>query len=253
MSQEASRPFFSVITVVRNAVSTIEDCIKSVETQSFRDFEYIVVDSLSDDGTSELISKHLDSIDKYVREKDSGIYDAMNKGLALANGDVVGILNSDDIYAHPRVIADVVQAFSNSSNDAVSTDVHIFSGNPANIVRKYRCTRWKPWMFRIGHQPPHPGFFVRKNCYTRYGFFDTHFRTAADFELLFRFIKANKVSTQFLPYTSVLMRSGGASQQSFSAISNANREVHAALKKHGYFSLLPMIWLKYLIKIFQWV
>jgi glycosyltransferase involved in cell wall biosynthesis len=243
----------SIITVCYNSAKTLEETILSVLGQTYTDIEYIIIDGNSRDGTSAIISKHRSQVAQVVSEPDKGIYDAMNKGLALANGDVVGILNSDDIYAHPRVIADVVQVFSNSSNDAVSTDVHIFSGNPANIVRKYRCTRWKPWMFRIGHQPPHPGFFVRKNCYTRYGFFDTHFRTAADFELLFRFIRVNKVSTQFLPYTSVLMRSGGASQQSFSAISNANREVHAALKKHGYFSLLPMIWLKYLIKIFQWV
>ncbi len=243
----------SIITVCYNSAKTLEETIHSVLGQTYTDIEYIVIDGDSRDGTAAIISKYRSQIAQVVSEPDKGIYDAMNKGLALATGDVVGILNSDDIYAHSQVIADVVQAFSNSSNDAVSTDVHIFSGNPANIVRKYRCTRWKPWMFRIGHQPPHPGFFVRKSCYTRYGFFDTHFRTAADFELLFRFIKVNKVSTLFLPYTSVLMRSGGASQQGFSAISNANSEVHAALKKHGYFSLLPLIWLKYLIKIFQWV
>jgi hypothetical protein len=108
-------------------------------------------------------------------------------------------------------------------------------------------------MFRLGHQPPHPGFYVRKNCYERLGVFDLQFRRAADFELLLRFIGVHKINTKYLPYTSVLMRSGGSSQQGLKAISEANREDHLALSKHGYFSALPLIWCKYALKVFQWV
>jgi hypothetical protein len=150
------------------------------------------------------------------------------------------------------VIADVVAAM-NDNTDAICSDVHIFKDQKENVVRKYRCTRWKPWMFRIGHQPPHPGFFVRKTCYEKYGNFDLQYKRAADFELLLRFIGVHKINIKFLAYTSVLMRSGGSSQQGLKAISEANIEDHRALRKHGYFSVLPLIWCKYFLKVFQWV
>ena len=241
----------SIITVCYNSARTLQDTIESVLAQTYTNIEYIIIDGGSTDDTPAIIEKYRSRIAHVVSEPDRGLYDAMNKGIALSSGELVGILNSDDLLAHAGVIADVVSALD-SNTEAICSDVHIFKNHRNNIVRKYRCTRWKPWMFRLGHQPPHPGFFVRKNCYERFGVFDLQFRRAADFELLLRFIGVHKINTKYLPYTSVLMRSGGSSQQGLKAISEANREDHLALRKHGYFSALPLIWCKYALKVFQW-
>ena len=242
----------SIITVCYNSARTLQETIESVLTQTYQNIEYIIIDGNSTDETPAILTQYQNRIAHIVSEPDKGLYDAMNKGIALSTGEVIGILNSDDVLAHSGVIADLVNAFD-FQTDAICSDVHIFKDKKENVVRKYRCTRWKPWMFRIGHQPPHPGFFVRKTCYEKYGSFDLQFKRAADFELLLRFIGVHKINTKFLPYTSVLMRSGGSSQQGLTAISEANIEDHRALKKHGYFSVLPLIWCKYFLKIFQWV
>ncbi|MFN4914184.1 MAG: glycosyltransferase family 2 protein [Sphingomonadales bacterium] len=242
----------SIITVCYNSARTLQDTIESVLAQTYADIEYILVDGGSTDETPAIIDRYRSRIARVVSEPDQGLYDAMNKGIALATGQIIGILNSDDLLAHDGVIADIVAAMDEHT-EAICSDVHIFNNNKENVVRKYRCTRWKPWMFRIGHQPPHPGFFVRKNCYERFGVFDLQFKRAADFELLLRFIGVHKINTKFLSYTSVLMRSGGSSQQGIKAISEANREDHLALRKHRYFSAVPLIWCKYLLKVFQWV
>ena len=242
----------SIITVCYNSARTLQETIESVLSQTHPDIEYIVVDGGSTDETPTIIETYRNRIARVISEPDKGLYDAMNKGIAAASGEWVGILNSDDIFAHENVIKEILNTL-NPSTEAVCTDVHIFKNTPQNIVRRYRCTRWKPWMFRIGHQPPHPGFFVKKSCYERYGTFDLQFKRAADFELLLRFIAVHKINVKFLPYTSVLMRSGGSSQQGLKAISEANREDHQALRKHGYFSAVPLIWCKYFLKIFQWM
>jgi glycosyltransferase involved in cell wall biosynthesis len=242
----------SIITVCYNSARTLQETIESVLTQTYSNIEYIIIDGNSTDETPTILAQYQKRIAHIVSEPDKGLYDAMNKGIALSTGEVIGILNSDDVLAHSGVIADVVAAM-NDNTDAICSDVHIFKDQKENVVRKYRCTRWKPWMFRIGHQPPHPGFFVRKTCYEKYGNFDLQYKRAADFELLLRFIGVHKINIKFLAYTSVLMRSGGSSQQGLKAISEANIEDHRALRKHGYFSVLPLIWCKYFLKVFQWV
>ena len=242
----------SIITVCYNSARTLQETIESVLTQTYSNIEYIIIDGKSTDETPAILAQYQKRIAHIVSEPDKGLYDAMNKGIALSTGEVIGILNSDDVLAHSGVIADVVAAM-NDNTDAICSDVHIFKDQKENVVRKYRCTRWKPWMFRIGHQPPHPGFFVRKTCYEKYGNFDLQYKRAADFELLLRFIGVHKINIKFLAYTSVLMRSGGSSQQGLKAISEANIEDHRALRKHSYFSVLPLIWCKYFLKVFQWV
>lgn len=242
----------SIITVCYNSARTMQETIESVLTQSYQNIEYIIIDGNSTDETPAILTQYQNRIAHIVSEPDKGLYDAMNKGIALSTGELIGILNSDDVLAHSGVIADVVAAM-NDNTEAICSDVNIFKDKKENVVRKYRCTRWKPWMFRIGHQPPHPGFFVRKRCYENYGSFDLQFKRAADFELLLRFIGVHKINMKFLPYTSVLMRSGGSSQQGLRAISEANIEDLRALRKHGYLSVLPLIWCKYFLKIFQWV
>ena len=239
----------SVITVAWNSAATIEETIQSVLAQDHKDLEYIIIDGASKDNTLEIIKKY--PIHVVVSEPDKGIYDAMNKGLARATGDVVAILNSDDIYKNNSVLSRVAQEFEQQNCDALSTDIEIFKGKPSQVIRYYSCTKWKPWMFRIGAQPPHPGFFIRKNTYDKFGFFDTGFKIAADFELMLRFILKHHIKVYFSPWVSVSMRSGGESQRSFRNIARTNYEDHKALRKNGFFSTPPTIWTKYLIKIFQ--
>lgn len=185
MSQEASRPFFSVITVVRNAVSTIEDCIKSVETQSFRDFEYIVVDSLSDDGTSELISKHLDSIDKYVREKDSGIYDAMNKAIAMCEGEYIGIINADDAYFEDTLKRIRAALSKNPEAEIIYGGVEFLSpGTGSLLVDHSNLART---------MIAHPSCFVYAHTYRELGTFNLSFKIAADYDFMLRAFNAGAV------------------------------------------------------------
>jgi glycosyltransferase involved in cell wall biosynthesis len=185
MSQEASRPFFSVITVVHNAVSTIEDCIKSVETQSFRDFEYIVVDSLSDDGTSELISKHLDSIDKYVREKDSGIYDAMNKAIAMCEGEYIGIINADDAYFEDTLKRIRAALSKNPEAEIIYGGVEFLSpGTGSFLVDHTNLART---------MIAHPSCFVSTHTYRELGTFNSSFKIAADYDFMLRAFSAGAV------------------------------------------------------------
>lgn len=185
MSQEVSMPFFSVITVVRNAVSTIEDCIKSVETQSFRDFEYIVVDSLSDDGTSELISKHLDSIDKYVREKDSGIYDAMNKAIAMCEGEYIGIINADDAYFEDSLKRIHAAITKNPEAEIIYGGVEFLSPGTGSLLVDH--SNLAQTMIA------HPSCFVSTHTYRELGAFDSSFKIAADYEFMLRAFSAGVV------------------------------------------------------------
>jgi len=240
----------SIITVCFNSAATIAECIESVLVQTCSDVEYIVVDGNSNDGTKEIIQRYLPRISHFISEPDSGIYDAMNKGLALATGDIVGILNSDDIYKKPDVLERIVALFQNDQ-ECICTDVEIFENSPENVIRYYSCTTWKPWMFRIGHQPPHPGFFAKKDCYLKWGNFNTKFKLAADFDLLMRFIFKNKAKTEYHPWVSVSMRSGGASQKGLRNISRSNREVNQSIKGNGYYSNILLVWMKYILKIFQ--
>lgn len=243
---------FTIITVSFNSANTIVETIKSVLAQDYKNIEYIIIDGASTDGTLEIINQYSSQITKIISEKDAGIYDAMNKGLAAATGDIVGILNSDDLFHNTTVLSTIIQHF-NPTIDCIATDVEIFSTVPSNVLRYYSCTRWKKWMFRFGHQPPHPGFYVRNSVYKKYGFFNITYKLAADFDMLLRLIMKNKCPTLFLPIVSVSMRSGGESQKSFKNIQKANREVNHALNNNGYFSLPFFIWLKYPIKIFQYL
>lgn len=242
----------SIITVCYNAEATIEETILSVLGQTHTDVEYIIIDGNSTDRTKQIIAKYRDRISHYISEPDKGIYDAMNKGLHLVTGQITGILNSDDIYKDTHVLSKIVSEFSDAIN-CVSTDVEIFKDNAENVVRYYSCVRWKYWMFRLGHQPPHPGFFARTSCYKELGLFNTKYKLGADFDLLLRFITHYRKSTVFKPWVSVSMRGGGASQKSLSNIHKANSEVNDSLNRNGFYSNILLIWLKYPLKLFQFI
>ena len=185
----------SIITVCFNAVSTIKDTIDSVLNQNYPEIEYIIVDGASTDGTVEIIRSYGNRIAKFISEPDEGIYDAMNKGISLASGNIVAILNADDFYINSQVISKVVKAFRESGADIVYGDIVIVHPeNTEKVVRYWKAGKYRPGSFKWGWHPPHPAFFVKRKIYEKYGVFDLEFkRVAADFEIMARFMERYRV------------------------------------------------------------
>ena len=237
----------SLITVSYNSASTIADTLKSVQFQTYQDIEYIVVDGNSSDGTIEIVKQFLDAsqglVTKFLCERDKGIYDAMNKGLAMATGDIIGVLNSDDFYCSNDVIEEVVRAFQQNKTDCLYGDLNYVDPiDTSKIVRKWRSGSFRKENFLKGWMPPHPTFFVRKTCYDRFGKFDTQFKSAADYELMLRFLFKESCSAVHLPKVMIHMRAGGVSNVSLKNRIRANREDRLAWKINGlkpkWFTLL---------------
>lgn len=205
----------SIITATWNSATTIENAILSVVSQGYPDLEHIIVDGNSSDATLPIIFRHADRIDKLISEPDHGIYDAMNKGISLATGDVVGILNSDDFYAHPRVLEKVAHVFEDKGIHTCYGDlIYVDPANVKRITRYWRSGIHNPRSFYQGWMPPHPTFFVRRSVYEKYGNFNLSLGTAADYELTLRLLLKHGVSTIYIPEVLVYMRSGGASNAS---------------------------------------
>ncbi|MBI5401661.1 glycosyltransferase [Candidatus Wolfebacteria bacterium] len=239
----------SIITVVFNNKKFIESAIKSVLSQTYPDIEYIVIDGGSTDGTLEIINKYRDRIAKFVSEPDKGIYDAMNKGLKLATGEIVGILNSDDFYADENSIKIVVKEMGKSGAGCLWGDLVIVDrNNPDKVVRFWKSSPYFDGKFKTGWHPPHTTFFVRKKIYDKYGFLNLDFKIAADYELMLRFLEKHKVSSGYIPKVFVKMRGGGASAKN---IIKANIESYRAWKVNGLKISFLRIFLKPLSKIFQ--
>ena len=265
----------SLITVSYNSAKTIADTLKSVQSQTYKDIEYIVVDGKSSDGTIEIVkqfviakqgtmqgrsegasqdlpedlSKNLINVasqgvvTKFLCERDKGIYDAMNKGLAMATGEVIGVLNSDDFYCSNDVIEEVVRVFEQNNTDCVYGDLnYVDPSDTSKIVRKWRSGSFRKENFLKGWMPPHPTFFVRKTCYDKFGTFDTQFKSAADYELMLRLLFKESCSAVHLPKVMIHMRAGGVSNVSLKNRIRANREDRLAWKINGlkpkWFTLL---------------
>ena len=240
----------SIITVAYNSQSTIEETIQSVLSQDYSAIEYIVIDGGSSDGTVDLIKKYQANIDYFVSEPDQGIYDAMNKGVDAATGELIGILNSDDVYANNKVISDLVNQVK--GHDAVYGDLVYVKANDLNkIKRVWKSGNYKTGSFVKGWMPPHPTFFVKKACYTNLGSYDTRLKSAADYELMLRFILKNNISISYLPKVVVKMRLGGVSNVSFKNRYLANREDKLAWKLNGLRPRFVTFLLKPLRKITQ--
>ncbi len=209
----------SIITPVLNAVDTIEDCIKSVQTQTYKNLEHIIIDGGSTDGTLEKIKKLFNDKMKVVSEPDEGIYDALNKGIKLATGEIIGILHANDFYPNDRVLEMVAEVFLNYDVDSCYGDlVYVDKWDTSKIIRYWRSGYYKHGMFRWGWHPPHPTFFVKKQVYEKYGLYNTSFKIAGDYELMLRFLEKYKISTYYIPSILVNMRIGGKSNQSLKNI-----------------------------------
>ena len=225
------KPSITIITAVFNGSSTVSGCLKSVNSQTVP-VEHIIIDGASTDNTLEIV-RQISPYARIVSEKDNGIYDAMNKGIRLATGDIVGILNADDFYADPLVLETVINAFVDQEIDACYSDlVYVDQEKTDKIVRYWKSCPYRNGLFEKGWVPPHPTFFVRREVYERSGFFDLDYQIAADFELMARFIDSHKIRTIYLPQVTVHMRLGGTTNKSIRNIIKQNIEIIRALKKN---------------------
>ena len=273
----------SLITACYNSAATIRTAIESVLSQKGVDIEYIVVDGGSTDGTVDIIKEYSTRSTrstwltfKWISERDEGMYDAINKGIKMATGDVVGILNADDILAADNTLATIAEVFSRkerkgrkeegcgeaarSEVECVYADIRfVKSGDSveelrnAKTVRYCSAARWRPWMFRFAAMVPHPSFYARRECFDKLGMYSLDYRICADFELVLRFLGIAKLPSVYLPKCVVVMRTGGASTAGWRSNVEINREDLRALKANGVWSCLPLIYLKYLFKIWGFV
>lgn len=247
----------SIITVVYNGTDTIEDCLCSVLSQDYPNVEYIIIDGASTDGTVEKIrqfdsSKFPHTMTKFISEPDSGIYNAMNKGIGLATGEVIGILNADDIYQDAKVVSKIVHQFEQTKADAIYADlVYVNKTNTDAITRYWKSGSYKNGAFLWGWMPPHPTFFVKYNLYQQFGVFNETLRIAADYELMLRFIHKHKASVAYLPEVVVRMRVGGVSNTDFSNRLKAHEESRKAWTINGLKPSFLTLWMKPLRKFSQ--
>ncbi len=244
----------SVITVAFNAEKTIADTLDSVATQLHPDVEHIVVDGASTDGTLTVIERHGQRVSRLVSEPDHGIYDAMNKGLRLATGDIIGFLNADDVYADTGVLARVSANMEAEGLDALFGDAEFVSAEqPDRPLRRYRSERFRPGRIAWGWMPAHPTLFLRRELYERFGLFRTDYRIAGDFELVARMFHGDTLKYRHLPEVLVRMQTGGVSTGGWRNTLLLNREVLRACRENGISTSLPKILSKYPAKLLEFV
>jgi glycosyltransferase len=224
----------SIITVCRNAETTIESSIQSVLKQDYPNIEYIVIDGKSSDKTISIIEKYSDKISKFISEKDEGMYFALNKGIRFATGDIIGLVHADDFYSNAKIISRIVKEFAEKKVDSVYGDLqYIEKGNSEKISRHWKSGPFNPKNFLKGWMPPHPTFFVKKNCYEKFGSFNTQFTISADYELMLRFLFKHKISCSYIPEVLVKMKTGGISNVTLKSRIKANKEDRLAWKING--------------------
>ena len=241
----------SIVTVCRNSSAVISTCLESVAGQTHRKIEHIVVDGASMDDTLKVVDR-FPHVTKKLSEPDKGLYDAMNKGIALATGDVVGILNSDDFYPRADVLEKVAAEFQRPAVDAVIGDVKFVSPDDlTRITRHYSAKGWNVGRFRDGFMPPHPAFFVRRECYQRLGGYRTDYEISADFELLVRFLHGARLNYRYICDSLVFMRSGGTSNANLHRRLLLNRETLRACRENGINTSALRLSMRYWRKVWE--
>jgi len=234
----------SIITVSLNSAATIESTLESVGRQSFSPLEHILIDGGSTDGTLDIIERYRPGVTHVISQPDHGIYDAMNKGIAMATGDVIGILNADDFYVHEQVIAMVAAAFDDESIDVCYGDLeYVDSDDTDKVFRYWKSGTYQPDKFYLGWMPPHPTFFARRSLYETHGLFNLDLGSSADYELMLRFLLRYGAQAQYIPKVLVRMRTGGASNASLGNRFKANRMDRRAWRVNG---LTPYPWTLFL-------
>lgn len=244
----------SVITVCFNAAETIAGTLESVTTQTHPNIEHIVVDGASTDGTLDVIKCHNKPVTRLVSEPDQGIYDAMNKGLLLATGEIIGFLNADDVYADTRVLERVSAIMETEKLDALFGDAEFVSpARPDHPLRRYRSERFRPERIAWGWMPAHPALFLRQQVFQRFGRFRTDYRIAGDFELVARIFHGGTLKYRHVPEVLVRMRIGGVSTGGWRNTILLNQEVLRACRENGIPTSLPKILSKYPAKLLEFL
>ena len=249
-----TNPWISVITVCLNNKMTISDTIASVLTQTYFRIEYIIIDGGSTDGTVEIIKSCGTRISKFISEPDKGIYDALNKGIRIASGDIIGILNSDDSFYDEKVIEKVAKTFEDYDMDAVFGDVQFVDPvKTSKVIRYFSSKHFNTSKFRFGFMPAHPSFYVKRELFEKLGCYKTDYKIAADFELLVRFLMVNQVRYKYLEMPFVSMRTGGVSNKTVRSNYTLNKEIARACKENGIKTNYFFIYSKYLSKMFEFL
>ncbi len=242
----------SLITVVYNAETYLEDCIRSILSQNNNDLEYIVIDGGSTDGTQAIIEKYRSNIDHFISEKDNGLYDAINKGIGLASGEIVGLLNSDDMFAERDVLSDIARVFEdNPAVEGLYGDLNYVNATNEKIIRKWIS---KPADFNDiekGWMPAHPTLYLKKSLFKEYGLYALDMGTAADYDLILRYFHTYKIKTTYLPRLMVNMRTGGVSNQSLKSRFKAIFNDYKALKRNKIPNPLSVLFKKKFLKLNQ--
>ena len=246
-------PRLSIITVTFNSEKTIERTLKSVAAQTYKNIEHIVIDGASTDGTLNIIEKYKDGLSYFRSESDRGVYDAMNKGIAVARGDVIAFLNSDDFYEDHHTLNRIASEMKDEQIDAVFGNVVFFeAGQPARIVRKFNSNRFRADMLAWGWMPAHPGLFVRKRVFDRVGVFRPEYRLAGDFEFMVRIFKDKEINYKALDAVLVRMQLGGLSTQGLRSAWIAQQELISACRQNGISSNHLKLFSRYVFKIFEY-
>lgn len=241
----------SIITSVYNNKQTISEAIESVLSQTYDDIEYIIVDGASTDGTVDIINQ--DKISTFISEPDNGIYDGLNKGIALATGDVIGFLHSDDLYENNNVIEKVAEAFKKYQVDSVYGDLtYVNKEDPSKVIRYWKSGDFNLKKLRRGWMPPHPTFFVKRKIYEQYGAFDTSFKIAADYDIILRFLGKYQISTHYIPKVLIKMRVGGESNKSLKNIVQKSKDDLRAMR-HNDIGHLGSLLIKNVSKLPQFL
>jgi glycosyltransferase len=243
----------SIITVTYNSEKYLVDCIESVRKQTYGNIEHIIVDGKSTDGTVKIIQKNAHHLAAWISETDRGMYDAINKGMRMATGDIVGVLNSDDMFASADVIMDIVACFDETGTEAIYGDlVYVDPVTPQKVLRYWKGIPFKRSRFRYGWMPAHPTFYIKRELIAKFGGYENHYFTAADYELMARYLYKFRVRATYLPKLIVKMRMGGMSNSNLYTRLRANRRDYLAMKRNKIpFAFFVSI-LKPVIKIPQY-
>jgi glycosyltransferase involved in cell wall biosynthesis len=243
----------SVITAVFNRAATLGESLRSVHSQRWPEIEHIVIDGGSTDGSLAILDQHKSRIAKIVSEPDGGLYDALNKGIRQASGDVIGFMHADDEFATPHALARVAQAFEDPDVGAVYGDlVYVKKNDVSRVVRYWRAGQYQRTQLTQGWMPPHPTFYVRREVYSRFGGFDTRYRIAADYENMLRILWRGRIKAAYIPEVLVCMRVGGISNMSIFNMLHKSREDYAAMRENGIGGLQALL-LKNVTKLPQFV
>lgn len=244
----------SIITAVMNGKGTIRETIESVLGQEYKNIEHIIIDGNSTDGTLEMIAGYKDQIAKTISEPDQGIYDALNKGIRISSGNIIGILHAGDLYAHDRVIERVVEGFEKNNGEGCYGDLqYVHRNDPNKVIRYWKSSPYRDGKFKFGWMPPHPTFFVKREIYEKYGVFDKEFRIAGDYELMLRFLERHRISIFYIPEVLIKMRWGGISNRSVKDLWVKSREDYKAWERNHLKGNIFIIFLKNLSKLPQFL